>query len=84
MTSFLCIGSALGATLGLLHGFCLYRAIATRAAVTGSPGLNVRGLYYAVWTLILWTAFGSYVLALWLLGIIANTLVHLRRTPDAG
>jgi hypothetical protein len=76
MELFLWIGSALGAVLGLLHGACLYRDIAARAA-NGGAALNVRGLYYGVWTFALWTIFGSYVLALWLVGAIASSLVRL-------
>jgi len=76
MELFLWIGSALGAVLGLLHGAYLYRQIAARAA-NGGTGLNIQGLYYGVWTFVLWTIFGSYVLALWLVGAVASSLVRL-------
>ena len=77
MISFLWLGSAFGAVLGFLHGAYLYREIAARASATGATGVNVRGLYYGVWTFALWTLFGSYVLAFWLVGGIASALVRL-------
>ena len=77
MDLFLWIGSAIGATLGFLHGVYLYRKITARASVGDATGINVRGLYYAVWTFALWTLFGSYVLAFWLVGSIGSSLVRL-------
>ena len=74
MESFLWIGSTIGAAIGVLHGAYLFREISTRAS---TPGLNARGLYYALWTFILWTVFGSYVLFFWLVGVIANQLIHI-------
>jgi hypothetical protein len=71
MHVFLWIGSALGAVLGLLHGVYLYRQQATTA------GGKAMGLYYGVWTFALWTLFGSYVLALWILGLVAHTICRL-------
>lgn len=79
MTLFLWFGSACGATLGLLHALYLYRQIAARYSTTGATGINLRGLYYGIWTFALWTIFGSYVLAFWLIGGIAHVL--LRLTP---
>ena len=83
MTLFLWIGSAVGAVLGLLHAIHLYRQIAERAAVAGATGLNGRGLYYGIWTFALWTIFGSYVLAFWLLGTIAKRVLPLIRGRHA-
>ena len=61
----------------LLHARFLYRQIAARYSTAGSKGINIRGLYYGIWTFALWTIFGSYVLAFWLVGGIANTLLRL-------
>ena len=77
MTLFLWVGSALGATLGVLHALFLYRQIAARYSTAGSTGVNLRALYYGIWTFALWTIFGSYVLAIWLLGGIASTVLRL-------
>jgi hypothetical protein len=60
----------------LLHGVYLYRQIAARAP-NGGAGLNIRGLYYGVWTFALWTIFGSYALALWLVGAVTLSLIRL-------
>jgi len=79
MALFLWVGSALGATFGLLHALYLYRQIVARYSIAGATGLNRRGLYYGIWTFALWTIFGFYVLALWLAGGIANVLLRLTR-----
>lgn len=63
MNEFLLFGTALGAAVGILHGLHVYRMQAARA--DGGP---FRGAYYALWTFALWSLFGSYVLAFWLLG----------------
>ncbi|NQV20807.1 MAG: hypothetical protein HQ511_05260 [Rhodospirillales bacterium] len=87
MDMFLWIGSAVGAVIGVLHGFSLYQKMAARAATSGtragigagtggSPG---RALYYGLWTFVLWTVFGSYVLAFWLIGGVAQSLAGLKR-----
>ncbi len=76
MELFLWIGSALGAVFGLLHGVYLYREI-TAAATKGATAINVRALYHGGWTFVLWTVFGSYVLALWLVGLIGSSIVRL-------
>lgn len=77
MDLFIWIGSAFGAVLGCLHGVYLYRKISARASAAGAPGIDVRGLYYAVWTFVLWTIFGSYVLAFWLVGAVGSLTVRL-------
>src|SRR5262249_48761620 len=70
MSSFLWIGTGLGAFFGLLHGTYLYRQhIALRSPATG--------LYYGLWAFILWTLFGAYVLVFWILGLIAYPIVRL-------
>ncbi len=47
-----------GAILGLCHAFYLYRQIAARYASVGVTGVSFRGLYYSVWTVVLWTFLG--------------------------
>lgn len=77
MASFFWIGSACGAAFGLLHARYLYRQIIVRSASAGGAGVNRRGLYYGIWTFALWTLFGSYVLAFWLIGATAAALTRL-------
>ena len=83
MYMFLWIGSALGAALGVLHGFSLYREMAARSATTGATagtkGSAGRALYYGLWTFILWTVLGSYVFAFWLIGGVARSLAGVKR-----
>lgn len=59
----LLVGSALGAVIGLLHAGFVCRERLSAGAGRG------RALYYALWTLALWTLFGSYVLVLWLVAV---------------
>lgn len=78
MALFLWIGCACGATLGLLHALYIYRQIAARNSTPGATDINRRGLYYGIWTLVLWTIFGTYALAFWLIGAIATALIRLK------
>lgn len=85
MAVFLWIGSGLGALLGLAHGIQVYRGIAERAPADGRASGRLRAAYYALWTFALWTLFGFYVLAFWILGLIAYPVVHAlmgSRAPD--
>lgn len=70
MNSAILIGSVLGAGIGLFHATGLARRLAARSDFA-SPGFSLSGigtaLYYGLWTLVLWTMFGSYVLYLWLI-----------------
>jgi hypothetical protein len=84
MTIYLCIGSALGASLGLLHGSHLFRRQSRWALASGVRAVRAMGLYYALWTFALWTLLGSYVLGLSIIGAIAYSgarLVPRRKTP---
>jgi hypothetical protein len=83
VAEFLWLGSTLGALLGLTHGVYLYRRIAAREPGGDGPGGRLQGLYYAFWALLLWTLFGSYVLAFWVLGLLAYPLVRMIRGARA-
>ena len=74
MDSFLWAGSLLGLLLGLCHGVDLWRRQG-----------GGRGVYAALWALVLWTLFGSYVLAFWILGLLLRGLARvLARRPAPG
>jgi hypothetical protein len=77
MANFLWLGSAFGAILGMLHGIYLYRQQAAWALASGTAGGRAIGLYYGLWAFALWTLFGAYVLALWVLGSIAYLIARL-------
>ena len=63
MDSFLLLGTGLGVLCGLFHAGQIYR---TRLA--DAPGQSGSALIYALWALVLWTVFGSYLLAFWIVG----------------
>lgn len=72
MSTLLIIGTVTGAALGLVHGCGVYAERLRRVSAVGQspgPGLRLAALYPAAWTAFLWTAFGSYVLILWLLSL---------------
>lgn len=79
VVDFLWVGSTLGVLVGLVHGVYLFQRIAPRAHARGGLGGKAQGIYYGLWALCLWTAFGSYVLALWIVGAFAYPIVHLFR-----
>lgn len=84
MNIYLWIGSALGASLGLLHGSYVFRRQSRWALASGVRTGRAMGLYYALWTFALWTLLGSYVLGLWIIGAIAYSVARLvprRKTP---
>ena len=62
-------GSAVGALLGLAHAAYVYRIVTKWGSTDIGPN-HTRGFYYALWTIGLWILFGSYVLVLWLAGIV--------------
>lgn len=77
MEVFIGIGSTLGGIIGLLHGIHLYRQQSDPAMHGGSLRRRACGLWYGLWAFGLWTLFGSYVLAFWILGAMARAAVRL-------
>ncbi len=78
MTASLWAGSALGAILGLFHGIHLFRQQAAQNAHRGAVIAAATGLYYGLWAFALWTLFGAYVLAFWILGSAGMAISRLR------
>ena len=68
MNTVIWAGTVVGAVLGLLHAGYVYRLV----AVDG----HLRAGYYAVWTLALWLLFGTYVLVLWVISVVAYTIAR--------
>ena len=63
MSWFLWIGAWVGAVIGLIHTL---HVLATRL---GQPGLPMaKTLWQGAWTWALWSLFGAYVLAFWIVG----------------
>lgn len=71
LSTVLLIGTALGAGLGVLHAGGIYRdrlnSITRRGGASTSA--RIQATYAAVWSFVLWTAFGSYVLIIWLVSL---------------
>jgi len=63
------LGTAVGFVAGLIHAVHLVG----EHHATGSNGLAVT-IYRAIWALILWSLFGAYLLALWILGSVLMLL----------
>lgn len=59
------LGSALGAVIGLLHAGYIYRQRPQR-----SRNDRIMAAYRGLWAFVLWMLFGSYVLVLWVVGVI--------------
>jgi hypothetical protein len=63
MDQFLMLGTILGAVLGAFHAPIVYR----QRIVDGD--LSPAGAaYFALWAFALWTLFGAYLFAFWLIG----------------
>lgn len=62
-------GSVVGVLLGLAHAAYVYRVVANGMSLDAEPN-HARGIYFAIWTFLLWILFGSYVLILWLAGVL--------------
>ena len=69
MSTFLWIGTLLGALAGLCHAVAVYR----QQVVGSTPA---RAIYFSFWTLLLWALFGAYLLAFWLLGVLSMGLAR--------
>jgi hypothetical protein len=59
----------LGAAVGLAHAVYLWRVSLQEAESRGTA------IYRGAWAVGLWTLFGTYVLALWIVGVIAYGVV---------
>ncbi len=76
MSTLLMIGSAVGVIIGLVHGCYVYfqRTREDPKKLAEHPvRVRANAVYFALWTLVLWTAFGSYVFNLWLISVVIYT-----------
>lgn len=69
MVYILWAGSALGAVIGLAHAIYLYRRRFAGPDTNGSAAL-----YRGLWTFLLWTLFGSYLLVLWAVAVVVYSI----------
>jgi hypothetical protein len=68
MNTVLWAGTVVGAVFGMLHAVYVYRLV----AVDG----HIRAGYYALWTLGLWLVFGTYVLVMWVISVVAYAIAR--------
>ena len=72
MISVLWAGTAVGTLFGLLHAGYVYRVV----SAPGGSTAHLRASYYALWTVVLWLLFGTYLLVLWIISVIAYTIAR--------
>ena len=80
MPNVLIFGTLFGAIVGLAHAWYVYaNYLSDHAGGLPQPRLAVRfsALYFALWTLLLWMLFGTYVLALWIVSTILFALCKI-------
>ena len=65
MNEFLWIGTLLGAIVGLLHAL---NTLSTR--LKHDRLRRMKTAWQSIWTIALWTLFGAYVLAFWIIGAV--------------
>ena len=73
MSLLLWVGTILGAAVGLAHAIYLWRVSMQEANSRNTA------IYRGVWAIGLWTLFGTYVLVLWIVGVIAYGLTGFLR-----
>ncbi len=76
MSTLLMVGSTVGLIVGLIHAGYVYfqRTREDRKRLAEHPvKVRANAAYFALWTLALWVAFGSYVFNLWLISVVIYT-----------
>lgn len=78
MQEFLWAGTFLGAVIGLIHAIHIFGQKMTDrdTSLTGA-------VYFALWTFALWTLFGAYLLAFWVIGAVGLAFSRMRRPAEA-
>lgn len=71
-------GSIVGLIFGLAHAFYVFRVVTGGGSSTQGADYG-RGIYYALWTFVLWILFGTYVLVLWIAGAVVFVLSKVFR-----
>lgn len=82
MNTVMWMGTVVGVVFGCAHGVYVYRTIAANsmAAEGGSGGNRLRAAYYGFWTIMLWVLFGTYVVVLGAISVIAFGIRNLLKS----
>ena len=75
MSSFLWLGTMIGAAIGVVHAFHLYQ----QRQEVGGAGAG-EAAWFALWAFAIWTLFGAYVLTFWALGAAGMAVWRLAGT----
>ena len=80
MNAYLWIGTTIGAIVGFLHMLIIFQTRLGRAGLA-----PLKTVWQGIWTWILWTLFGAYILAFWILGAVllgvSKLMNRTRETP---
>ena len=68
----------IGAAIGLVHAAYVFRAVRLANGETGA-GKRPPPIVYSIWTILLWTLLGGYVLAMWVIGAAGYLLFRRSR-----
>lgn len=63
------MGSILGAMFGLVHAIYVYNIVGS-SGTTAATCNHAAAIYAALWTLVLWILFGTYLMLFWLIGAV--------------
>ena len=78
MDNMLRIGVIAAVVIGILHSAYIFRHVLGDARGHGPSFRNgLRALYYALWTMLLWAVFGSYVLFMWIISVVVYGIARL-------
>ena len=70
-TTIIWVGTAFGVLAGIAHGIDIYRQQMARRESDGLAMVLYRGL----WALVLWSLFGFYFVALWIIGLVLRPVL---------
>ena len=75
MGTFFWFATGLGFIAGLAHAVNI---LATQWRLPGADA-KAMAMYRAAWAVVLWTLFGSYLVALWIVGLVLKPLIGRNR-----
>ena len=80
MTYYFWMATALGFAVGTLHACHIF---SLQSALPGSDA-KASAFHRALWAIVLWTLFGSYLVTLWIVGLVLSILFGRRPDQEQG